>query len=193
MFPCQDRSVGWNMFTPACLCHKLRLISVAPCLPKPRGSGKAVRRARSSKDAVEGVFVCVGRESAVVSLWVEWEVKKRLLPSGDRQAGRRWGRAELEISLGKALSVRKICDTQTSPPGPLHLLRGLSSHSPRSQAIRSCPLCFSTPVYSSELSQGFCSMYTSLRRRPFHLIFAFLGLSRRRYSNMKVMSEQQRN
>lgn len=64
---------------------------MAPCLPKPRDSGKAVRRVRSSKDSVEGVFVCVGRESAMVSLWVEWEVKKHLLPSEipetDRQGG----------------------------------------------------------------------------------------------------------
>lgn len=105
LFSCQDRSVGWNIFTPAYLCHKLRLISVTPCLPKPRDSSKAVPRAPSGKDAEGSVCVC-SRERAMVSLWMEREVKTHLPPSEipDRQAGRRWGRVELEIHWAR-LSV----------------------------------------------------------------------------------------
>lgn len=142
--------MGWNIFTPACLCHKPRLISVTPCLPKPRDSSKAVHRAPSGTDAEE-VSVCVcSRQRAMVSLWMEREVKTHLPPSEipDRQAGRRWGCVELEIHWARLSVCAKIWDPQSSPQPPLHLLRGLFLHPPKPRAIRSCSMCFPIPVYS---------------------------------------------
>ena len=88
MFPRQDRSVGWDIRTPVCLCRADLflcgglLVSPSPgTLENPcTGAGGGVGAGR------EGLYVH-HRGAAVVSLWVECEGRKHWPPSETPETG----------------------------------------------------------------------------------------------------------
>lgn len=141
------------------------------------------------------VYVC-GQAEGVASLCVEWEVRSTCHPRRFQRQTGAGGHAELQIDpQGTPFSVNKggpLCKVLTHRPRLRDPFTSAGA-APAPTQVPSCRKSFPVPlapVYSSWLSQAFCSTHACLRRRSCLLSFAFLGLRGRPCLNVKVTSER---